>query len=60
MLSTAGVVTVLGLALVFVAYYIASPAGAYGTAYGVMAITKTVFLAILLLLGFHNYRTFLA
>jgi copper resistance protein D len=57
-LSIAGVAMILASALVFVAYYIGSPAGAYGTAYGGMAITKTVFLAILLLLGFHNYRTF--
>ena len=58
MLSIAGVGMILAGALVFVAYYIASPAGAYGTAYGAMAITKTAFLAILLALGFHNFRTF--
>jgi len=58
MLAITGVSMILAGALVFIAYYIGSAAGAYGTAYGAMAITKTAFLAILLLLGFHNYRTF--
>ncbi len=58
MLSIAGVAMILAGAVAFVAYYIGSPAGAYGTAYGAMAITKTVFLAILLLLGLHNFRAF--
>ena len=58
MLAITGVSMILAGALVFIAYYIGSAAGAYGTAYGAMAVTKTAFLAILLLLGFHNYRTF--
>ncbi|HEX6138171.1 MAG TPA: CopD family protein [Casimicrobiaceae bacterium] len=56
MLSVAGVLLVAAGAIAFAAEYIGSLAGAYGTAYGAMALTKAALLGALLLLGLHNFR----
>jgi putative copper resistance protein D len=54
--SMAGVGLIVAGAAVFAVVYIGSLPGAYGTAYGAMALTKTAMLALLLLLGLHNFR----
>jgi putative copper resistance protein D len=45
-----------GDAVFFAALYLGSLDAAYGTAYGAMAATKTALFAVLLLLGFANFR----
>jgi len=47
------VVAGVGLSLV----YVDGPSAAFGTAYGIMVLTKIVMLAGLLVLGFANFRT---
>ena len=54
-LSIAGVALIVAGAATFAVVYIGSPPAAYGTAYGAMALVKTTFLALLLLLGLHNF-----
>ena len=46
---------VMAGAAIFVAMYIGSIDAVYGTAYGAMALTKSVLLGMLLLLGFANF-----
>jgi putative copper resistance protein D len=55
-LAITGVALIVAGAAVFVAMYIGSIDGVYGTAYGAMAVTKSLLLGILLLLGFANFR----
>jgi putative copper resistance protein D len=55
-LAIAGVALILAGAVIFAATYIGSIDGVYGTAYGAMASAKSVLLAMLLLLGFANFR----
>jgi putative copper resistance protein D len=55
-LATTGVAMILTGAAVFVIMYIGSIDAVYGTAYGAMALTKSVLLGLLLLLGFANFR----
>jgi copper resistance protein D len=55
-LAMSGVALIVGGAAVFAVLYIGSVAGAYGTAYGAMAGTKSVLLGVLLLLGLANFR----
>lgn len=54
-MSIAGVVLILAGAVLISLYYIGSPSGFYGTAYGAMAATKSVLMALLLLLGLGNF-----
>ncbi|HVO89193.1 MAG TPA: CopD family protein [Casimicrobiaceae bacterium] len=56
--SIIGVLLVVAGAVGFAVDYIGSLQGAYGTAYGVMAIGKAILLGLLLLLGLHNFITF--
>jgi putative copper resistance protein D len=51
-----GVALIAGGALVFAGSYIASLDAVYGTAYGAMALTKSVLFGMLLLLGLANFR----
>ena len=55
-LALAGVALIFGGALVFAAMYVGSIDAMYGTAYGAMALTKSILFAILLLLGLANFR----
>jgi putative copper resistance protein D len=55
-LAITGVALILAGAAIFVAMYIGSIDAVYGTAYGAMALTKSVLLGMLLLLGFANFR----
>ncbi len=55
-LAMTGVALIVAGAVVFAVLYIGSVAGAYGTAYGAMATTKSVLLGVLLLLGLANFR----
>jgi putative copper resistance protein D len=55
-LAITGVALILAGAAVFVVMYIGSIDAMYGTAYGAMALTKSVLLGMLLLLGFANFR----
>ena len=55
-LAITGVAMILVGAAVFVIMYIGSIDAVYGTAYGAMALTKSVLLGLLLLLGFANFR----
>lgn len=54
-MSIAGVGLILAGAVLITVYYIGSPSGFYGTAYGAMAATKSVLMALLLLLGLGNF-----
>ena len=54
-LALAGVALIFGGALVFAAMYVGSIDAMYGTAYGAMALTKSILFAILLLLGLANF-----
>lgn len=56
-LAMIGVALILAGAVVFAALYIGSIEAMYGTAYGAMAATKAILLALLLLLGAANFRT---
>ena len=56
-LAITGVALISAGAVAFVVAYMASLAAVYGTAYGVMASTKTVLFAGLLLLGLANFLT---
>jgi putative copper resistance protein D len=56
-LAMAGVASILVGATVFVPLYIGAFDAVYGTAYGAMAVTKSVLLALLLLLGLANFRS---
>jgi putative copper resistance protein D len=56
-LAITGVAMILAGAAVFAVMYIGSIDAVYGTAYGAMAMTKSVLLGLLLLLGFANFRT---
>jgi putative copper resistance protein D len=56
MLAGSGVALILAGAGVFAALYIGSIDAVYGTAYGAMAVTKAILLALLLLLGLANFR----
>ena len=55
-LALAGVALIFGGALVFAVMYVGSIDATYGTAYGAMAVAKSILFAILLLLGFANFR----
>ena len=55
-LAIAGVALILAGAAIFVVMYIGSIDAVYGTAYGAMAVTKSILLGMLLLLGFANFR----
>jgi putative copper resistance protein D len=54
-LSVAGVGCLLASAGLFLLFYIGSPDGLYGTAYGAMAGAKSVLMGLLLLLGLGNF-----
>ena len=54
--AASGVALIVAGAIVFAVAYIGSIAGAYATAYGAMATTKGVLLALLLALGLANFR----
>ena len=54
--AACGVVLIVAGAAVFAVAYIGSVEGVYATAYGAMAATKGVLLALLLALGFMNFR----
>jgi putative copper resistance protein D len=54
-LAASGVALIAGSAVVFAIAYIGSFAAVYGTAYGVMATTKSVLFAMLLSLGLANF-----
>lgn len=56
LLAVTGVALILIGAAVFVPLYLGSFSAVYGTAYGLMAVTKSVLLAMLLLLGLANFR----
>jgi len=56
-LAITGVAMILAGAAVFAVMYIGSIDAVYGTAYGAMAMTKSVLLGLLLLLGFANFRS---
>ena len=56
-LAITGVALISGGAIAFAVAYMGSLAAAYGTAYGVMASTKSVLFAGLLLLGLANFLT---
>jgi putative copper resistance protein D len=55
-LAASGVALIAGGAMVFAIVYIGSVAAVYGTAYGAMAVVKSVLFAALLLLGLANFR----
>ena len=55
-LAMGGVVLIVIGATVFVALYIGAIDATYGTAYGAMAVTKSILLGMLLLLGVANFR----
>ena len=55
-LAIAGVVLIVVGAIVFASRYIGSIEAVYGTAYGAMAVTKSVLFAMLLCLGLANFR----
>jgi putative copper resistance protein D len=55
-LAASGVALIVAGAAVFAIQYIGSVEAVYGTAYGAMAATKSALLAILLVLGFANFR----
>ena len=60
-MAMTGVASIIAGAALFAVRYIGSPDAAYGTAYGAMAITKSVLFGMLLLLGaanFHALRRF--
>jgi putative copper resistance protein D len=57
MIAGAGVALIASGALVFAALYIGSLGAVYGTAYGAMALTKSILFGILLVLGLVNFRT---
>ena len=52
-----GVALIVAGAGVLAVQFIGSIAGVYGTAYGAMVTTKSVLFALLLLLGFANFRS---
>ena len=54
--AASGVVLIVAGAAVFAVAYIGSVEGVYATAYGAMAATKIVLLALLLALGVANFR----
>ena len=54
-MSVAGVGLILAGAGLIGIFYIGSPSGLYGTAYGAMALTKSVLMVLLLLLGLGNF-----
>jgi putative copper resistance protein D len=56
-LAMAGVASILVGAAVFVPLYIGTLDAVYGTAYGAMTVTKSILLALLLLLGLANFRS---
>jgi putative copper resistance protein D len=56
-MAACGVALIVAGAVVFARFYIGTLDAVYGTAYGAMAATKGVLLAILLALGFANFRT---
>jgi len=55
--AMAGVGLILAGAALFAIRYMGSLDAFYGTAYGLMALAKAVLLALLLVLGFYNFRT---
>jgi len=55
-LAIIGVAMILVGALVFALMYIGSLDAVYGTAYGAMAVTKSILFGMLVLLGFANFR----
>ncbi len=55
-LALCGVALIIGGVLVFAAMYVGSIDATYGTAYGAMAVVKSILFAILLLLGLANFR----
>jgi putative copper resistance protein D len=55
-LAIAGVTLIIGGALVFATMYIGSIDALYGTAYGAMAVAKSIMFGMLLLIGFANFR----
>jgi putative copper resistance protein D len=55
-LAATGVALILMGVAVFAPLYLGSFAAVYGTAYGLMAVTKAILLAMLLLLGVANFR----
>jgi copper resistance protein D len=55
-LAITGVALILMGAVVFIPLYIGAFDAVYGTAYGAMAVTKSILLAMLLLLGLANFR----
>jgi putative copper resistance protein D len=56
-IAAAGVVLIVGAAVVFAVEYIRSVDALYGTAYGAMAAVKTLLLVVLLAFGSANFRT---
>jgi putative copper resistance protein D len=56
LLAIAGVTLIIGGALVFAVMYIGAIDALYGTAYGAMAVAKSIMFAMLLLLGLANFR----
>jgi putative copper resistance protein D len=56
-MSMVGVACIVVSAAIFSIYFIGAPDAIYGTAYGVMAAAKAVMFAMLLALGFGNFRT---
>jgi len=54
--AAAGVAMITGGAVVFATSYIGALNAVYGTAYGLMALTKSALFAMLLLLGLANFR----
>jgi putative copper resistance protein D len=56
LVAAAGVAMIASAALVFATTYIGAFDAVYGTAYGAMVATKSVLFAILLALGFANFR----
>src|SRR5208282_2412173 len=55
-LAITGVALILIGAAIYVPLYFGAFDAAYGTAYGAMAVTKSILLAMLLLLGLANFR----
>jgi putative copper resistance protein D len=55
-LASTRVALILASAAIFVVMYIVSLDAVYATAYGAMAVTKSILLGVLLLLGFANFR----
>lgn len=54
-LAIGGVLLIIAGAAVFVPFYMGSIGAVYGTAYGAMAVTKSILLGVLLLLGLANF-----